>query len=151
MLFLGVALIAVGIFMLIWMRNIIGLIIAAAGVFILAMDIAKTIKKSAEKKKIKDSAKPLISGSCRYEEGLPFGSGDCTVTVFRDCVAFDVGGKNAKLDLTRITDASASDGSFRLTYSKDNSRKTVICSYDPDIHIFTEIADTICKNIKFEL
>jgi len=152
MLFLGLVLVILGFVWLIFARNFLGILVVAAGVFLLAMDIAKTIIKSVKKKKEKDLTKPLLSVDCRYEEGLPFASGNCNLTVYREYVRFDVGGKNAQIDFTRITDASASDGSFRLSYSKDGETKNVLCSYDSgSADSFTNAAEQICKNIKFEL
>lgn len=152
MLFLGFVLVVLGVVWLLYARNFLGILVIAAGVFILAMDIAKTIKKAAGKKKEKDLAKPVLTADCRYEEGLPFSSGKCTVTVYREYVLFDVGGKNARVDFNRITDASASDGKFTLTYSRDGGTNTVVCSYDgSNADTMTGTAEQICKNIKFEL
>ena len=152
MLFLGVVLIIVGFVWLFWGRNFLGLLVVAAGVFILAMDIAKTVRKYLEKKKAADKLKPIGSAVCRYDSGLPFGSGNCTVTLYSGYVLFDVGGKTASLDLLKITDVSASDGEFRVSYSKDSETKTVICAYDASAAgSFNDIAGHIRSNIKYEL
>jgi len=152
MLFLGLALVIVGLVWLFYGTNFLGLLVVAAGVFILAMDIAKTIKKSLEKKKANDLLKPVNSALCRYDSGLPFDCGSCTVTAYNDHVTFDVGGKTASLDFSKITDVSASDGEFRVSYSKDGSIGTVSCAYDASAaNHFADIAGHIRSNIKFEL
>lgn len=152
MLFLGLVLIILGLVWLFYASNFLGLLVVAAGVFILAMDIAKTVRKSMEKKKEKDSLKPVGNAVCRYDSGLPFASGNCTVTAFADHVGFNVNGKEANLDFAKITDVSASDGEFRVTYSKDSTAKTIVCAYDASAAgAFSGIVQHIRSNIKYEL
>jgi len=152
MLFLGLVLVILGLVWLIWGRNFLGLLVVAAGVFILAMDIAKTVRKSMEKKKEKDSLKPVGTAVCRYDSGLPFAGGSCTVTAYAGYITFNVNGKEASLDLRKITDASAADGTFTVAYTKDDAAKTIICAYDASASgAFAGIVQHIRSNIKYEL
>lgn len=138
---------------------IIGCIIGAALMLLDILDTIhrkgkKWIHKRKDKKLEKERTRARFTLNCRYISGMPFESGDCTMTIIQDRIFFDIEGIQAALIFLKIADVKVTDdGTFTMIYKGnefDADTSPVILEFDPaEIDTFREAAKFIRRNITY--
>lgn len=146
MLFLGVALIIIG--LLFGWRSPVGILVIGAGVLIATLDIVKTIRTTINKQKAK---KTKYEFNCTYISGLPFDENKCNVRIYAERAEFIINEKTANLELNKVKNAVIADDFFNIVYAKNNDDNTITLRIDASDNEVIQAKNYINENIKFEI
>ena len=146
MLFLGVALIIIG--LLFGWHSPVGILVMGAGVLIATLDIVKTIRTTINKQNTK---KTKYEFNCIYISGLPFDEDKCNVKIYAERAEFIINEKTANLELTKVKNAVITDDFLNITYDKNNVDNTIILKIDASDDKIMQAKKYINENVKYEI